>query len=129
MENEVANPADPKLRPPSVDKAGMLLLDLLKNGNPSDERLASIEDALLNLDEEHRNSAVGWCYFIGTELEALGKKKEADKYWRRAIVDVSRHQGLAVLAGDKLAKLNGKSRPNDDSLNADNLWPPLKAKK
>jgi tetratricopeptide (TPR) repeat protein len=128
MEEEVAHPADGKKRNASVDKAGMLLLDLLKNGNPSPERLAKIDEAFLKIDDEHRSSAVAWCYLIGTELESLGNKKEAEKYWRRALVDAGKQQVLATLAGDKLVKLHGKSRPDKDELTAADLWPPLKTK-
>jgi hypothetical protein len=111
-----------------VIAAGKLLLDLTKNGNPSPERVAAIEEALLKLDDEHRSSAVGWCYFIGTELEAAGNKQEAEKYLRRALIDPNRDLILAALAGDKLAKLNGKSRPDKDALEPKDLWPPRKTK-
>lgn len=126
MEEELAHPSIE--RKPLVVNAGKLVLDLVKNGNPTPERVATIEEGLLKLDDESRNSAVGWCYFIGTELEAAGNKKEAEKYLRRALVDPLRDQVLSCLAGVKLAKLNGKSRPDDDALAAKDMWPPLKAK-
>jgi tetratricopeptide (TPR) repeat protein len=126
MEQELENPT--VKREAEVLTAGKRLLDLVKDGNPSPERVAAIEEALLKLNDEGRKSAVGWCYFIGTELEAAGNKKEAEKYWRRALIDFDRDQILACLAGVKLAKLNGKSRPDDDPLAAKDLWPPLKAK-
>jgi tetratricopeptide (TPR) repeat protein len=130
MEKDIEDPAQNAKanRPPAVIATGKLLLDLVKNRNPSPERVAAIEDALLKLDDDHRNSAAGWCYFVGTEFEAAGTKKEAEKYWRRALIDPSRDQILAVLAGDKLAKLNGKSRPDKDALEPKDLWPPIKAK-
>jgi hypothetical protein len=128
MEKDIEDPAQNANRPPAVIAAGKLLLDLVKNRNPSPERVGAIEEALLKLDNGHRSSAVGWCYFVGTELEAAGNKKEAEKYWRRALVDPVRDQVVAVLAGVKLAKLNGKSRPDEDPLGAKDVWPPLKAK-
>jgi tetratricopeptide (TPR) repeat protein len=128
MEQDIEDPAQDVNRPPTVIAAGKLLLDLVKNHSPSPERVGAIEKALLKLDHEHRNSAVGWCYFVGTELEAAGNKKEAEKYLRRALIDPTRDQVLAILAGAKLAKINGKSRPDDDPLAAKDLWPPVKAK-
>src|SRR5262245_18177103 len=112
MEEELDHPTDGNQRNASEDKAGTLLLDLRKIGNPSPERLDNIDEAFLKIDDIHRESAVAWCYLVGTELEALGNKKEAEKYWRRALVDPGRQQVLATLAGDKLVKLNGKSRPD-----------------
>ncbi len=128
MEQEVANPGDGNERNADVDKAGLLLLDLLKNGNPSAERLDKIDEAFLKIDDGHRVSAVAWCYLVGTELESSGHQKDAEKYWRRALIDASRQQILATLAGDKLAKLTGNSRPDKDELTPADLWPPLKAK-
>jgi tetratricopeptide (TPR) repeat protein len=126
MEEELENPTIE--RGAAVVTAGKLLLELVKNGNPSHERVAAIEDSLLKLGDDARQSAVGWCYIIGTELEAAGNKKEAEKYWRRALIDSNRDQILACLAGDKLAKVSGKSRPDDDPLAAKDIWPPLQAK-
>jgi hypothetical protein len=124
MEKEVASPANPSTRTPTVDAAGSLLLDLLKNGNPTPERISAIETALLKIESSHRISSVGWCYFVGCELDAAGKKKEADKFWRRALIDPGRDNPLAILAGAKLAGHNGTARPNSDPLTADDLWPP-----
>jgi tetratricopeptide (TPR) repeat protein len=126
MENELENPTIE--RKAEVVTAGKLLLDFVKNGNPSPERVAALEAALLKLGDENRNSAVGWCYFIGTELDAAGNKKEAEKYWRRSLIDATRDQILATFAGAKLAKHSGKSRPDDDPLAAKDMWPPLAAK-
>jgi tetratricopeptide (TPR) repeat protein len=122
MEKELENPTIE--RKPSVLSAGTLMLDLVKNGNPTPERVAAVEQSLVKLPADDRVSAVGWCYFIGAELQAAGNKKEAEKYLRRALVDPDRDQILAGLAGLKLAKLNGKSRPDSDPLEAKDLWPP-----
>jgi tetratricopeptide (TPR) repeat protein len=126
MEEDLQNPTIE--RKAEVVTAGKLLLELVKNGNPTPERVAALEEALLKLPEDNRSSAVGWCYFIGTELDAAGNKKEAEKYWRRSLIDANRDQVVATLAGVKLAKLSGKSRPDDDPLAAKDMWPPLKAK-
>jgi hypothetical protein len=128
MEDEVTNPTDGGTRTPEVDRAGMLLLDLVKNGNPTPERLAKVDEAFLKIDEDHRASPVAWSYFIGNELESAGKVKEAEKYWRRTLNDATRQQVVATLAGAKLAKHNGTSRPDKDVLEAKDLWPPLKEK-
>jgi hypothetical protein len=124
MEKEVASSPNPNTRTPAVNEAGSLLLDLVKNGNPTPERVSAIENALLKLEPSHRSTSVGWCYYVGIELDAAGKKKEADKFWRRALIDPSRDNPLAILAGAKLAGHNGTARPDSDPLTADDLWPP-----
>lgn len=124
MEKEVALPTGKAARNAVVDKAGLLLLDLVKNGKPSKEKLKAFDDALGQQDETHHDSTVGWCYFVGNELESAGEEKEAEKYWRRALVDSSNLPMLASLAGAKLAAKNGTSRPDGDVLTAEDLWPP-----
>jgi tetratricopeptide (TPR) repeat protein len=124
MEKEVATPTNKRPRTPSVDAAGTLLLDLVKNGNPTAERIGAIENALLKIEPSHRNSSVAWCYFVGNELEAAGQAKEAEKYWRRALIDPNRDLTLATLAGAKLATHNGTARPDGEALTVDDLWPP-----
>jgi tetratricopeptide (TPR) repeat protein len=128
MEKEVAQPVDKTVRTPEVDQAGLLLLDLVKNGNPTAERVSAIEDSLLKIDERHRPSAVAWCYFVGNALEAAVQEKEAEKFWRRALIDPDRQPLLATLAGAKLAAHSGTARPDGDALTAADLWPPMKTK-
>src|SRR5262249_533613 len=118
MEKEVANPTDKAARTAVVDKAGMLLLDIVKNGKPSKEKLEAFEGALVEQEEADHDSTVGWCYFVGNELEAAGQEKEAEKYWRRALVNSSSLPMLATLAGAKLAEHNHTSRPDGDVLTA-----------
>jgi tetratricopeptide (TPR) repeat protein len=129
MEKDIQNAKPDVKRPPDVIAAGRLMVDLVKNGNPTPERVSAIEQYLLKFDEEHRQSSIGWCYIIGAELERAGNKKEAEKYWRRALIDANRDQLLATLAGAKLAKYNHTSRPDDDALAPKDLWPPHKPKK
>jgi hypothetical protein len=59
------------------------------------------------------------------ELDALGKKEEAEKYWRRCLVTPEADWGSTTLAGFELAKRHGTSRPDDDALDESDLWVPL----
>jgi hypothetical protein len=101
-----------------------LLLELVKSGDPSADRLATLDEALKAADKTRHNTTIGWAYIIGNELEAAGREKEAEKYWRRVLVDPSHPAFFATLSGVKLAKYNGTARPDDDVLTADDLWPP-----
>ena len=87
---------------------------------------------LAALEFAHRRGVSGYVQALlglaaGTafvlELDALGKKDEAEKYWRRAIVTVDADVTAATLAGFELAKRHGTSRPDGDVLDEDDLWP------
>jgi tetratricopeptide (TPR) repeat protein len=123
MENVAANGGGSNPLTPEVKKAGLLLLDMVKNGNLSAERLMVLDEALRAVDKTRHNSTIGWSYFIGNELEAAGREKDAEKYWRRVLVDPGHPAIYATLSGAKLAKYNGTARPDDDALTSDDLWP------
>ena len=105
-----------------VIAAGQAILQLMKTGDASPERLGKIEQLLLEVDSGGR--AIYACE-LGMELDALGKKAEAEKYWRRCLVTPEADWGSTTLAGFALAKRHGTSRPDDDALDATDLWVPL----
>ena len=128
MEKDIEDPAKNTNRPPDVIAAGKLLLDLVKNHNPSPEqrqrrRRGTAQDRQrpsklcrrLVLLRRHRTRS-GW--------QQEGSREILASRW----IDPHRDQVLACLAGAKLTKLRGKSRPDDDPLAAEDMWPPLKAK-
>lgn len=115
---------DSPLAERQVVAAGVAVLQLMKTGDCSPERLAKIEQRLSELDAS--GFAISACD-LAMELSALGKTEEAEKYWRRCLVTADADWGSATLAGYQLAKLHGKSRPDDDVLDESDLWPPLKA--
>jgi tetratricopeptide (TPR) repeat protein len=124
MEKEFAHPAEGNVRIPQLDEVGLLIVDLAKNGNPTPERLAHIDELMLALPYAHREIMTVWSFLIGNELEALGKKEEAEKYWRRCLIQPVRNADYSDLAGAKLAALhNGPARPDDDVLTPADLWP------
>ena len=83
-------------------------------------RLARIDNLVGDIDPSTR---AAFAYFVAQELDALEKTAEADKYWRRALV-IPDHDALyGTLAGWKLAKRHGTSRPDDDVLDETDLWP------
>jgi tetratricopeptide (TPR) repeat protein len=100
--------------------AGMAILQLMKSGDASPEKLAKIEE-LLSVNVAGVRTGLATC--LALELDALGKKDEAEKYWRRAIVTVDADVTAATLAGFELAKRHGTSRPDGDVLDEDDLWP------
>jgi tetratricopeptide (TPR) repeat protein len=105
-----------------ADAAGLAILELIKTGDASDNRLADIEKLLVELAPNTRGA---FAYFVAKELEFLGKEKEAEKYWRRALTIPASDPNYATLAGKELADRHGTSRTDDDALDESDLWPPL----
>jgi tetratricopeptide (TPR) repeat protein len=103
-----------------VGAAGMAILQIMKSGDASPEKLAKIEELLSAIGPEARTSLA---YCLGKELDALGKKEEAEKYWRRCLVTSGRELTAATLAGFELAKRLKTSRPDGDVLDETSLWP------
>jgi len=93
---------------------------LLKSGDASEERLEQLEKMLTDIEEITRSA---FAYFVGRELDELGKSEEAEKYWRRAMILPNYDLYYATLAGNALAEHHGTSRPDDDRLDKGDLWP------
>ncbi|NLX55886.1 MAG: hypothetical protein GXY58_12290 [Planctomycetaceae bacterium] len=109
---------------PEVLALGMAIIQLLESGDASDERLSRLDELLGAVGALERSA---YAYYVGKELEALGKQAEAEQYWRRCLQTPGHDLPAATLAGYALAKLHGTSRPDADALDADDLWPPLSA--
>jgi len=103
-----------------IYEAGLEILELLKTGDPSEDRLERIDQRLAKVDESTRSA---FSYFVGSELHALGKLDAADKYWRRALVSPIYAPCCATLAGNALAQRHETSRPDEDVLDQSDLWP------
>lgn len=103
-----------------AEEVDMAVLELLKTGDTSAERLEKLEELLCAMDSNIRTL---YAYFVGRELAAAGKEKEAEKYWRRAITTANANTNCSTLAGMELAKRHGTSRPDDDVLDEEDLWP------
>ena len=103
-----------------LDEVGLAILELLKTGDTSGERLEKIERLLGPIEPAHRSA---FAYFLGRELAALGQTEEAEKYWRRALVLPGRDLSCATLAGMELSKRHGTSRPDDNVLEKSDFWP------
>jgi hypothetical protein len=110
---------------PQLKAVGLAIIQLMESGDASDERLSRIDELLCAVDPRTRST---YAYYVGKELETLGKEAEAEKYWRRSLVTPSFDIPCATLAGFELAKRHKTSRPDDDALDAEDLWPPLPAK-
>ncbi|MHB8972267.1 MAG: tetratricopeptide repeat protein [Pirellulaceae bacterium] len=106
--------------------AGLAIIQLMKSGDASEERLARIDELLQAVEPTSRGA---FAYCLGKELDDLGKKSEADKYWRRSLVVPRYDIPTSTLAGFELAKRHGTSRPDDDVLDEDDLWPQPQVKK
>jgi len=103
-----------------VYQAGLAIIELLRTGDASEERLKQIEELLVKVDDNARSA---FSYFVGKELNAMGKWKEGDTYLRRALVLPFNEPRYATLAGNDLAERHGTSRPEDDVLDQTDLWP------
>jgi hypothetical protein len=128
MEKAVANPQGQNPRTPAIDKAGLLILELMRTGDASPGRIASVEASIAAIDDNDRTTRCAMNFYAGAELEALGQINEAEKFWRRSLVEPIHDRYVSALAGAKLAKLHGTSRPDDDALDETDLWPPLNPK-
>lgn len=100
--------------------AGRAIAALIRDGNASEDRLRELETALSEVAAPTRSA---FAYFVGTELAELGKQQEAEKYLRRAMLPPARDLIYGTLAGWRLAQENGTSRPDDDVLAEEDLWP------
>ena len=104
--------------------AGMAIVGLFRTGDASQERLERIDSLLCELDPTTRGA---YAYYVGKELDRLGKTAEADRYWRRSLVIPGGDTPGATLSGWELAKRHSVSRPDDDALDETDLWPPPQA--
>ena len=114
-------------QPPEERKviaAGLAILQLMKTGDASADRLAKIEKLLMEVDG---GSRAAYCGDLAMELDALGKKEDAERYLRRCLVNPDGNWAHTTLAGFELAKRHKTSRPDDDVLDESDLWPPLSA--
>jgi len=102
------------------DEAGLAVLEWLKTGDTSPERLEKLDGLVAPIDSAGRSA---FTYVVGRKLAALGQPEAAEKYWRRALVTPGYHTDAATLAGMELAKRHGTSRPDDDVLDEEDLWP------
>ena len=107
----------------SIKPAGLEVLELIKSGEASVERLKRIDNLLAEIGD---GSCSAFAYFVGKELHGLGKSDEAERYWRRALALAYQDPLYATLAGNSLAKIHGTSRPDNDRLGKDDVWPPRK---
>ena len=104
----------------AVYEAGAEILELLRSGDASEVRLRKIDEQLPKLISSTRSA---FSYFVGAELDKLEKPKEAEKYWRQALVFPHYEIFYGTLAGSSLAERHETSRPDDDILGTDDLWP------
>ncbi|MHB8952871.1 MAG: tetratricopeptide repeat protein [Pirellulaceae bacterium] len=120
MQKACIESADDDPENQKVNAAGLAIIQLMKSGDASKERLSRLDELLVAVDETTRSA---FAYFLGKELHVLGKSSEADLYWRRALVLPNHDVACATLAGFELAKRHGTSRPEDDVLEEEDLWP------
>ena len=105
---------------PEVEKVGMAIIELMRSGDASEKRLGRIDELLGKVEENTRSA---YSYFVGMELDKLGKTEVADLYLRRSLITPAYDPIYATLAGKALAGRHGTSRPNDDALDDGDLWP------
>ncbi len=99
-------------------------MQLMKTGDASADRLAKIEKLLMEVDGFSR---ADYCGDLAMELNALGKKEDAERYLRQCLVNPDGNWAHTTLAGFELAMRHKTSRPDDDVLDESDLWPPLPA--
>ncbi len=109
-------------KPEQVDlfAAAVAILELVKSGDASKERLDRIDQLLFKLQPEGRSA---FAHYLAVELFALGKKAKAEWYWRQILALSPRDDWSATLAGIELVKLHGTSRPDDDVFDPSDVWP------
>ncbi len=103
-----------------AEEVDLAVLELLKTGDTSAERLEKLDELLCDMDA---NTRTLYAYFVGRELAAAGNQEEAEKYWRRVITTADANTNCSTLAGMELTKRHGTSRPDDDVLDEGDLWP------
>ncbi len=106
----------------SVQAAGLAVLQLLATGEATEEQLKQIDELVGATDASTRSA---FAYHVAQELVALGKAAAAQTYFRRAVLLSGPEYMYPTLAGAELVRLQGTSRPDDDLLDANDLWPPL----
>jgi tetratricopeptide (TPR) repeat protein len=106
------------------DVAGRATIDLLRSRDVSQTRLSKLEQQLRDLPERDRSVLA---YFLGQELDRRSKGAEAELYWRHSLVTPGGHRHFRTLAGAELARRRGTSRPDEDVLNQEDLWPGISA--
>ena len=105
-----------------------LFLELLKT-----DRDEPIEDMMsFKIDQAIRSfrTATGgatMCYFVGEEMRQRGELELAKTYFRRSLIGPEIHTQFSTLAGNRLCQMSesGKSRPDNDELDLDTMWPPF----
>ncbi len=102
--------------------AGLAVIRLMKTGDASADRLAKIDARLCAAGPEYYPE---FAYFVGKALEDIGESAQAEKYWYRCVRIPDRNWVYTTLSGAELVKRHGTSRPDDDVLDEDDLWPPL----
>jgi tetratricopeptide (TPR) repeat protein len=116
MEAKVAG----ETRDAKVDAAGMAIIELMRSGDASKERLDTLESLLTALDSTSRTA---FAYHVAKELDHLKQTAQAELWYRHALVLSGREALRATLAGAELVRRHGTSRPNDDVLDETDLWP------
>ena len=94
-------------------------IQLLETGKASDELLKQLEAEYLKLVEINQGA---FGYYLGVELDAIGKPKLAEKYFRRSMICL-KDQTHGTLAGAELVEKHGTSRTDDDEVTPATMWP------
>jgi len=100
-------------------------MELVASEKFDQEQLDKVDSLLRKLPPESQSMVSVLCYSIGNYLAAAHRNEEAEEYWRRSLVVPTYDLPSATLAGKALADLHGTSRPDDEELDQDDLWPAL----
>ena len=105
--------------PDPIDGFQTAAIQLLETGEASDDLLKQLEAEYLKLDVINQ-SAFG--YYLGIELDAIGKPKLAEKYFLRSMICM-KDEICGTLAGAELVEKHGTSRKDNDPITPATMWP------
>ena len=104
----------------ATHQAGLALLELLIDADASAEKVTAI-DALSCATVP--NTRCAYACILARELDALGQPELAQAYWRKSLVIPVNDPNYSTLSGMELSQRNKTSRPDDDQLASEDLWP------
>jgi tetratricopeptide (TPR) repeat protein len=105
---------------PMAAQAAVGIVELARSDATSPQQLKNLEIVLGKVEPVTR-SRLAW--LLGNEFQRLGHSELAETYWRRSLILSTPFLGCSTVAGMQLARLHGTSRPDDDVLNEEDLWP------